>query len=134
MLARALRLVLATKIDPYACGVIEDAADTAWFLGKFISGNPSEENQMKKQLVPALLAAVFAFGGTSVYAADTSASSQTGTKKTVKSVGPHAGGTAPCTPEEQAKATGTVKCVPEASAKEPGRSGDPASPEKRKKQ
>ena len=94
---------------------------------------------MKKQLIPALLAAMFAFGGISVYAADTSvpakepASAQAETKKTVKSVGPHAGGTAPCTPEEQAKATGTVKCEPEASANEPGRSGDPASPEKKKK-
>jgi len=90
---------------------------------------------MKKQLIPALLAATFAFGGISVYAADTKepASAQTETKKTVKSVGPHAGGTAPCTLEEQAKATGTVKCEPEASAKEPGRSGDPASPEKKKK-
>jgi hypothetical protein len=90
---------------------------------------------MKKQLIPALLAATFAFAAVSVYAAETKepSSAQTETKKAVKSVGPHAGGTAPCTVEEQAKATGTVKCDPEASAKEPGRSGDPASPEKKKK-
>ena len=97
---------------------------------------------MKKQLIPALLAAVFAFGGMSVYAADTSVPAtaggeatakepgrvndpgsaekkQTGTKKGVKNVGAHPGGAAPCTPAEQAKATGDVKCEPEKSAKKP---------------
>lgn len=84
------------------------------------------------KLIAALIAGMVAVGGVSVYAADTAA--QKDSKKTVKAQG------GPCTPgagDSSAAAKGPpqggdVKCVPEASAKEPGRSGDPASAEKKK--
>jgi len=83
------------------------------------------------KLITALIAGMVAVGGVSAYAADTAA--QTDSKKTVKALG------RPCTPGAGDSSAavkgpaqgGDVKCVPEASAKVPGRTGDPASPEKK---
>jgi hypothetical protein len=91
---------------------------------------------MKKQLIPALLAAMFATSGMGVYAADapkpatdtsvpvkaggeatanepgrandpgSAEKKQTGTKKTIKSAGAHPGGTAGCPPGVAAKGAG----------------------------
>ena len=110
---------------------------------------------MKKQLIPGLLAVVFAIGGMSLYAADTSqpvkaagahpqepgtandpASAEkkpTGTKKGVKTAGAHPGGTAPCSPADAAKGGGKdVKCTPEATAAVPGNQGAPTAADKAK--
>ena len=84
------------------------------------------------KLIVALIAGMVVVGGAAVYAADTT--SQTDSKKSVKALG------RPCTPGAGDSSAhmkgpaqgGDVKCAPEASAKEPGRTGDPASPEKKK--
>src|SRR5512138_2176630 len=96
------------------------------------------------RIIAALIAGVFAVAGASVYAADTAKAAgdpgsadtkATSGKKTVKAQG------GPCAPgagDSSAAAKGKpqggdVKCAPEgAAAKEPGRSGDPASAEKKK--
>ncbi len=84
------------------------------------------------KLVVALLTCVFAAAGTSVQAADTATAKDT--TKTVKAQG------GPCKPGQGDPSAavknkpqgGSVKCEPEASAKAEGRTGDPASPEKKK--
>ncbi len=84
------------------------------------------------RVIFALIAGTFAVAGASVHAADTAAQKDS---KTVKAQG------GPCTPGAGDSSAalknkpqgGDVKCDPEASAKEPGRSGDPASAEKKKK-
>lgn len=115
---------------------------------------------MRKQLIPALLAAMFAIGGMSVYAADpakpagdqpvkaagahpnepgaqndpsSAEKKQTGTKKGIKTAGAHPGGTAPCTPADAAKGGGKdLKCNPEATASVPGNQGAPTAADKAK--
>ena len=114
---------------------------------------------MKTLLIPALLAAAFAIGGMSVYAADqakpaadqpvkaagahpgepgtandpASAEKKQGTKKGIKTAGAHPGGTAPCSPADAAKGGGKdVKCSPEATAAVPGNQGAPTAADKAK--
>jgi hypothetical protein len=94
---------------------------------------------MKKVLV-AIVAGTFAVTGASLYAADATkpgsepSMKNKDEKKSVKAQG------GPCTPgagDSSAAAKskpqgGDVHCAPEASANELGRTGDPASAEKRK--
>jgi hypothetical protein len=111
---------------------------------------------MKKQLIPALLAAMFAIGGMSVYAADQAKPAadqpvsaagahpnepgysndpaspekkQTGKKKGVKT-----GGLPPCAGQgASVKApAGEAKCTPEATAAVPGMQGAPTAMDKAK--
>jgi hypothetical protein len=113
---------------------------------------------MKKQLIPALVAAMFAIGGMSVYAADP-AKPATNTSQPVNAAGAHpeepgyandpasaekkqtgkkkgvkTGGLPPCSGQGAAvkSPAGEAKCTPEATAAVPGNQGAPTAMDKAK--